>query len=83
MEDQVLVVHRPEGGYIAVNRSCTHLGCDVNYDAEADTIECPCHKSIFSAEPAQAGARMKGPAKKPLASYPVERQDDALLITVG
>ncbi len=53
------------------------------YDAEADAIECPCHKSVFSASPAELGTRQKGPARKPLPSYPVEEQDGALLIQVG
>jgi Rieske Fe-S protein len=52
----------------AVSRSCTHLGCRVNYKEEENILECPCHQSRF----AKDGALLRGPAKRALQHYPVE-----------
>jgi len=52
----------------AVSRTCTHLGCRVNYLEDRQIIECPCHQSRFS----PAGKRLAGPAKRDLPVYPVE-----------
>ena len=52
----------------AVSRTCTHLGCRVNFLEDKQLIECPCHQSRFSRE----GKRLAGPAKKTLPTYPVE-----------
>lgn len=37
---------------------CTHLGCNLIYNKEEKTYECPCHGSIYNKE----GQIMKGPA---------------------
>jgi cytochrome b6-f complex iron-sulfur subunit len=55
----------------ALSRSCTHLGCKVNYLEETDNLECPCHQSKFDAT---TGAVIKGPATRPLVSFTVEKR---------
>ena len=54
----------------AVSRTCTHLGCRVNYLEDHDIIECPCHQSRFTPE----GKRVAGPAKDDLPTFAVEIQ---------
>ena len=54
----------------AVSRTCTHLGCRLNYKEKENHLECPCHQSRFSKE----GVLLRGPAKKALALYPVEQK---------
>lgn len=62
----------------ALSRKCTHLGCKLNYHADRDILECPCHQSRFNVE---TGEVVKGPAQKPLIFLPVERrQDDPLYV---
>lgn len=56
----------------ALSRTCTHLGCRLNYIAESDILECPCHNSQFDAT---TGKVLKGPAKKALHAFPVTRRD--------
>jgi Rieske Fe-S protein len=51
---------------------CTHAGCEVGYQLEAQRIGCPCHGSIFN--PAQGGAVVHGPAKKPLKKIEVRTE---------
>ena len=56
----------------AISRTCTHLGCRVNFLEDKQIIECPCHQSRFTAE----GKLISGPAKKDLAQFGVEIQAD-------
>ncbi len=63
----------------AVSRTCTHLGCRLNFIEAKNYLECPCHQSRFSPE----GLVLKGPAKNPLPRYMVEKTADATyLVTI-
>ena len=54
-------------GVTALSRTCTHLGCRLNYLEDKHLIECPCHQSQFTT----VGLRIAGPAEKNLPRYPV------------
>jgi cytochrome b6-f complex iron-sulfur subunit len=56
----------------AVSRTCTHLGCRVNFLEDKQVIECPCHQSRFTPQ----GLRLAGPAQRNLPLFPVEVQHD-------
>lgn len=58
----------------ALSRKCTHLGCRLHYSATRDVLECPCHQSRFNAS---SGEVVKGPAKKPLTLFPVEKRENS------
>jgi len=46
----------------AFSTSCPHLGCAVDFDAEAGKFKCPCHRSAFDI----GGAVEAGPSPRPL-----------------
>ncbi len=46
----------------AFSTVCPHLGCGVDYDAQARTFDCPCHGSSFDLD----GRCLKGPALRGL-----------------
>ncbi len=62
LEDSRLFVFRRPEGLFAISSICTHLGCNVRWEAENDGFECPCHGSSFD----KNGKNTSGPAPKPL-----------------
>ena len=54
---------------LAVSRTCTHLGCTLNYHELEGALICPCHKSRFSKD----GKRLAGPARLDLPTFMVEK----------
>lgn len=51
-----------EGTVHALSPVCTHMGCDVEWNAGEKSWDCPCHGSRFSYE----GEVLHGPASTPL-----------------
>jgi cytochrome b6-f complex iron-sulfur subunit len=50
---------------IAVNPTCTHEGCTIDWKAKENKFVCPCHGAEF----ARDGKLKRSPAKKPLKTY--------------
>lgn len=62
-----------DGEAWALSRRCTHLGCKLNFLEVEQILECPCHQSRFS----KNGEVVRGPAKKALTRFPVEKRETA------
>jgi|LGOV01.1.fsa_nt_gb nitrite reductase/ring-hydroxylating ferredoxin subunit len=56
-----------DGSFLALSRTCTHLGCSVPWDEEKNQFVCPCHGSTFNL----TGEVLTAPAPRPLDIYPV------------
>jgi Rieske Fe-S protein len=55
--------YRKEDGLLyLVNTTCTHMGCELNWNTAETSWDCPCHGSRFSTE----GRVIEGPAVKDL-----------------
>jgi len=61
------LVRLPEGGFLALSATCTHLGCTVPWDEASQRFACPCHASSFDLR----GEVLSPPAPRPLDLYPV------------
>ncbi len=51
-----------EGALHLVDTTCTHIGCEADWNEAERTWDCPCHGSRYSFE----GEVIEGPAKKSL-----------------
>jgi len=49
--DPAVLVHLPNGQFVAYSAVCTHAGCTVEYDPTQRHLVCPCHGAAF--DPAQ------------------------------
>lgn len=77
-DDQAVLLHRPDGRYLAYSTRCTHLSCAVYYDPKQDKLLCPCHNGVF--EP-QTGAPIAGPPQRPLPRIILQREGDTFYAT--
>ena len=57
---------------VVLSSRCTHLGCTVNWVAEANKFICPCHDASFSLE----GEVLGGPPPAPLNRYSEFKVDE-------
>ena len=65
--DTIMVIRVSDSQVVAVSAICTHAGCSMDYLADQDVIDCPCHGSQFST----AGQVLRGPAVRALRVYGV------------
>lgn len=63
---------------VAVNPTCTHEGCIVQWKGERNAFACNCHGSNFAAD----GKVTAGPAKAPLPTYEVKVEGNSVLVKV-
>lgn len=56
-----------DGSFLALSRTCTHLGCSVPWDDKELKFICPCHGSTFN----MRGEALTSPATRPLDYYPL------------
>jgi cytochrome b6-f complex iron-sulfur subunit len=75
----LLIVRNPadKTKLVAVNATCTHKGCIVDWNAKDQTFLCPCHGAKFK----QDGTVANGPADKPLATFKVKTEGSSILVS--
>lgn len=73
-EQRVVVTQPTAGDFKAFSAVCTHQSCLVSR-ISADTIDCMCHGSKFSAED---GSVVNGPARTPLSPVRISVKDDTI-----
>ena len=56
-----------DGGFLALSRTCTHLGCTVPWVEKEMKFACPCHGSAFDI----TGNVIEAPAPRALNIYPI------------
>ena len=65
-----------DGGFLALSRRCTHLGCTVPWDETAQQFICPCHSSVFDIK----GEAIKTPASRPLDLFKLRIENNVVLV---
>jgi cytochrome b6-f complex iron-sulfur subunit len=75
-DGRFFLVRSSAGGFLAVYRRCTHLGCSVNWEAEQNRFFCPCHASSFDAH----GDVENPPAPRALDTFLVQITDGQVIV---
>ncbi len=75
-----LLIHLPDGRFVAYERTCTHRNVFVNYDPATHQLFCPAHAAVF--DPAHGGKVVRGPAPAALPQVGLRLQNDGT-ITAG
>jgi cytochrome b6-f complex iron-sulfur subunit len=70
------LVRLPEGGFLALHATCTHLGCTVPWDQQAHRFACPCHASLFDIR----GDVLGPPAPRALDLFPVRIENGVVKV---
>ncbi len=60
----MLLIHLESGAFVAYSAICTHAGCTVQFNPNAQEIACPCHGAVF--DPNNNAQVLAGPAPYPL-----------------
>lgn len=77
LEEFAVYVWRQEADeFVVFSRSCTDLGCPINWDPGSEWFYCPCHGGIFD----KTGERKAGPPKRPLWRYTTRIREGILEI---
>ncbi len=81
VNDKAVVVLRNAANpktVIAVDSTCTHKGCTVEWQKADKTFACPCHGAKFASD----GKVLGGPAPTPLATFMAKIDGDQVLVKV-
>jgi len=68
-----------DGGFLALSRRCTHLGCTVPWVGEEGRFVCPCHASSFDLR----GEVLSPPAPRALDLHPVRIENGVVKVDTG
>ncbi len=73
----VILVRTKNGDFNALEATCTHLDCLVQFKEDTQQILCACHNGIYDLH----GKNVSGPPPKPLKQYIVNVTNDEIRIT--
>jgi cytochrome b6-f complex iron-sulfur subunit len=68
-----------DGGFLAIHRKCTHLGCTVPWVEKEQQFVCPCHSSAFDLQ----GGVIRSPANRALDIFPIVIENNVVFVDTG
>ena len=74
----VFLVRTGESQVTALDSTCTHLGCRVSWDPQAQLLKCPCHGGQYD----RSGHVVAGPPPAPLARMSTRVDGGQVLVQV-
>jgi cytochrome b6-f complex iron-sulfur subunit len=75
-KEQNIWIVRKDGFLFALSTTCTHLGCTINWQENAQKFKCPCHGSGYTI----AGINVEGPSQRPLERWGIALADDGEIV---
>jgi cytochrome b6-f complex iron-sulfur subunit len=76
LKGQGVLIIRTRTGFYGLSLTCTHRGCNVDWDQNRKIVVCPCHGGTFDLE----GNVLGGPPPRPLNKYDVRVVDDKVYV---
>lgn len=73
------LVRLKDGGFLALSRECTHLGCTVPWVPDENRFICPCHASSFDI----TGNVINPPAPRALDLFPVTIENNIVRVDIS
>ncbi len=69
MKERFVVVRdrAAASGLVALDTTCSHLGCGVSWNARRNAFVCPCHGGVYGPD----GSVLSGPPPRPLTRLPL------------
>ncbi len=77
-EGQFYIACLDDGNYLALSRTCTHLGCSVPWNENERKFICPCHGSSFDL----TGSVLTPPAMRPLDYFPTRIENGLIRVDI-
>lgn len=78
-EGMFFLARLEDNRFIALSRTCTHLGCALSWDETQEKFVCPCHGSTFD----RTGTVLTSPAIRPLDFYQVRIENGHIRIDIS
>jgi cytochrome b6-f complex iron-sulfur subunit len=78
-EGRFYLARLAEGGFLALSRTCTHLGCTVPWVEDQQRFACPCHASTFDI----TGEVLGPPADRPLDTLAVRIENGIVKVDLS
>jgi len=73
----IIVIRTEDGEFSALEATCTHLECIVQFNKDTSQIVCACHNGKYDLK----GRNISGPPPRPLGELEVTIKDDEIVIT--
>jgi Rieske Fe-S protein len=73
--DPCILIKTGQGELKAYSQVCTHLSCAVRFEADTNSIACPCQRGVFAVEDGRPTA---GPRTRPLPRVRLEARADGI-----
>ena len=73
----IIVIRKESGDFKALEATCTHLDCNVQFKSETEKIWCACHNGLYDIE----GKNISGPPPKPLAQFKVDIAREKIIVS--
>ncbi len=73
-----ILIHHQDETWTAMEAVCTHMACTVQYQPESNRLFCACHGGVYDVKTGQA---VSGPPPKPLKTFKVTVENDAVTIS--
>lgn len=75
--DPVILMRLSGGAFSALEATCTHLSCIVQYRPDLKQVWCACHNGLYDTQ----GRNISGPPPRPLKEYAVNVINDEIMVS--